>query len=248
MNKLKKIIFNLTDYWIYKKKYLPVGTDLFVDFNCKLLFNNMHVIFDVGANTGQTLKWFRSNWPNTKIYSFEPVKSTFDQLVNNAAKDPFSIQINEALGATTGSKSIRLFDQEMAVLNSLHDNVMNNSSGAIEEIIIINTIDDFCNFHKIENIDLLKIDTEGYEINVLMGAERMLDKGNISFVYSEIGFHENNNRNTYLAKLTEFLEPFDFYFFGLYHVDNHDWMRGNGLGNALFVHKSVYPNIKTSRV
>jgi FkbM family methyltransferase len=64
-------------------------------------------------------------------------------------------------------KVIRLFD-EYSALNSLKDELMNQSNHAREEEIAVTTIDKYCSEHGIPKIDLLKIDTEGYELNVMM--------------------------------------------------------------------------------
>lgn len=240
MNTIKNILTSLTGYWFHKKNDLPVGADLFVDINHKIKYPSLNILFDVGANAGQTRNWFRYHLPKATIYSFEPVQSTFEQLKTNAKGDANCVLVNEALGDEVGTKTIRLFEGDMTVLNSLRDDVMNNSAGAREESISINTLDAYCKANHISKIDLLKIDTEGFEINVLKGAAEMLQNGAISFVYCETGFQNTNKRNTYLAELTEHLATKDYYFFGLYQVDYHDWKRGNGLGNALYIHKSVF--------
>ena len=46
-------------------------------------------------------------------------------------------------------------------------------------------MDDFCLKHDIGSIDILKLDTEGSELAVLKGAERMLTSGRCSYVYTE---------------------------------------------------------------
>jgi FkbM family methyltransferase len=241
VNTIKHILTGLTGYWFHKKSHLPVGADLFVDLQDKIRYPSLNLLFDVGANTGQTRDWFRFYLPKATIYCFEPVRSTFEQLKANADGDPLCMPVNEALGDEAGTKTIRLFEGDMTVLNSLRDDVMNHVAGAREETITVNTLDAFCKAQHIDKIDLLKIDTEGYEINVLKGASEMLQSGRISFVYCETGFQKANPRNTYLADLTEYLAIRDYYFFGLYQIDHHDWKRGNGLGNSLFVHRSVFP-------
>ncbi len=219
---------------------LPVGADLFIDIDDKIKYRSLNVIFDVGANIGQSNEYFRFHTAKSKIYSFEPVQSTFAQLQRNVRNDRNCVLENMALGDEAGEKTIRLFDSDMTVLNSLRDDVMNNAANAREETIRIDTLDHYCSVHNIKKIDLLKIDTEGFEINVLKGAEQMLQNGHISFVYCETGFQQSNQRNTYFPELTEFLSKHDYYFFGLYQMDYNDWKRGNGLGNALYIHKTVF--------
>lgn len=242
MNILKKLFTQTTGYWLHKQGNLPVGADLFVDIAHKIKYPSLDVLFDVGANIGQTRKYFRFHLPDARIYSFEPVQATFQQLKTSAAGDTNCVIEHMALGDEAGEKAIRLFDEDMTVLNSLRDEVMNNHANAREEIIRIDTLDHYCKTNSISKIDLLKIDTEGFEINVLKGAEQMLQSGRISFVYCETGFQNTNKRNTYFPELTEFLATQDYYFFGLYNTDYHDWKRGNHLANALYVQQSVFPS------
>lgn len=240
MNIIKKLINQTTGYWIHKLRNLPVGADLFIDIQRRVNYPSLNVLFDVGANVGQTRRYFRYHLPDATIYSFEPVQDTYQQLKANSANDDNCVLENIALGDVAGEKRIRLFDSNMTVLNSLRDDVMNNAADAREETIRISTLDHYCSKQQIKKIDLLKIDTEGFEINVLKGAEQMLQSGNISFVYCETGFQKGNQRNTYFPELTEFLAAYGYYFFALYKMDYHDWKNGNGLGNALYIHKTVF--------
>ncbi len=241
MNIVKKIINKSTGYWLHKLNNLPVGADLFVDIHHKIKRQPLEVIFDIGANIGQSRTYFRFHAPNAKIYSFEPVQATFAQLQKTAGADTNCVLEHMALGDEQGEKKIRLFDGDMTVLNSLRDDSMNPAANAREEIISIDTLDHYCAVHGIVTIDLLKIDTEGFEINVLKGAEQMMQQGKIAFIYCETGFQSSNQRNTYFPVLTEFLAERDYYFFGLYNTDYHDWKRGNHLSNALYIHQSVFP-------
>ncbi len=217
-----------------------MGADLFIDISHKIKYPSLDILFDIGANVGQTHNWFRHHQPHAKIYSFEPVKATFRQLQQRAGTDPNCVLVNTAMGDEPGQKNIRLFDGDMTVLNSLRDDVMNNQQNAKEELITIDTIDLYCTANTISKIDLLKIDTEGFELQVLKGAKEMMQKGNIAFIFCETGFQKQNTRNTYFGDLTEFLTTQNYFFYGLYQIDQHDWKRGNGLGNALYIHRSAF--------
>lgn len=226
----------MTGYWIYKEATLPIGTDMDIDIHKRILYGPLQTIFDVGANVGQTWEWLRRSEPGATIYCFEPVRDSFMKLKGKTNKDRKCITENIALGDLPGQKTIRLFTDNSA-LNSLKDDVM-NVTGASEENITVDTLDNYSYVHEIKTIDLLKIDTEGYELKVLEGAVRLLKSAAISFIFCEVGFLRSNNRNTYLADLTEWLAPYDYYFFGLYQlVSNGTQIE---FGNALFVHKDVF--------
>jgi FkbM family methyltransferase len=237
MHFLKKIFIATTGYWIHKVSTLPIGTDLYIDMHKSLKYGRFKVMFDVGANVGQTWEWFRSTEPGSKIYCFEPVAQTFTVLKERTSKDKNCVVENIAFGDKQAERTIKIFPQNSSALNSLKDGVMNTDSGASEEIIKIETIDNYCFTRDITKIDFLKIDTEGYEINVLKGAKEMLNKAAISFIFCEIGFLQANNRNTYFSDLTEWLALRDYHFFGLYQLVSNGWKIE--FGNSLFVHKSI---------
>lgn len=239
MNKLKKIIAQLTGYWIHKLNTLPIGADLFFDITQRLKYGNLHTVFDVGANEGQTVYWIKHHQPDAHIYSFEPVASTFQKLKKGVSSYPNCTVEHLALGGAEEQKTIKLFS-DFSVLNSLNENAMNNAEDAIEEKISITTLDNYCISKNIQKIDLLKIDTEGYELNVLMGAQKYLTEKRISFVYCEVGFNESNKRNTYFQSLCSFLEERGYYFYALYQIDSHGWKEGNHFANALFIQKAIY--------
>lgn len=237
MNRLKQIFTAATGYWIHKRGTLPIGADLFYDITQRLQYGNLDIVFDVGANEGQTLKWIKHQQPKARIYSFEPVMSTFNKLKTNANVFSNCVVENIALGEADGEKKIRLFS-DYSVLNSLKDELM--SRDGTEEVIHIETLDGYCTKHQIEQISLLKIDTEGYELNVLEGAEKMLAEKQIHFIYCEVGFNKINIRNTAFDKLTGYLEEKGYFFYSLYQVDSHDWKNGNHLANALYIEKSIF--------
>jgi FkbM family methyltransferase len=236
---VKKIFTILTGYWIHKQSTLPIGADLFYDIRNRLKYEQLNVLFDVGANIGQTFEWFRNRGQNGKLFCFEPVSSVFETLKIKTQGDQNCIVEHIAFGDSPGKKTIRLFD-EFSVLNSLRDELMNKNQSALQEEIEISTVDLYCEEKKIKKIDFLKIDTEGYELNVIKGASAMIEKNAISFIYCEVGFHKTNERNTNFTVLADFLATKGFYFYSCYQTSDYDWQHGNVFANALFVHQSVY--------
>jgi FkbM family methyltransferase len=237
MNLAKKVFTNLTGYWVHKKSTLPVGADLHVDIHNRLKYGPLKLVFDVGANIGQTREWFRRMEPTATIYSFEPVLETFEKLKLNAALDEKCIVEHLALGDVAENKTITLFEDN-SCLNTLKDEVMHSTGNSKREIIKVDTLDCYCEKRGIQRIDFLKIDTEGYELNVLKGAENMLNTSAISFIYCEVGFLRSNIRNTYFADLTEWLAAKDYNYFGMYGLVSNGYAMS--FGNALFVAKHVF--------
>jgi FkbM family methyltransferase len=239
--RIKQLFQTLTGYWIHRQTSLPIGADLFFDVTKRLQHGHLHIVFDVGANEGQTFSWVRHHQPAAKIYCFEPVESVFRTLQKKTVADGNCVVEHLALGEEAGQKTIRLFDDH-SVLNSLRDDLMNQNQKAIEETITIDTLDNYCFKNNIAQIDLLKIDTEGYELQVLDGASQMLANAAVSFIYCEVGFLRVNNRNTNFSDLCEYLAKRNYFFYGLYQVSDDNWAKGYSFGNALFVHKNKFSN------
>jgi len=235
----KQIIENLTGYWIHKKKYLPMGTSLQNDIVNRFNYKKLDIIFDIGSNIGQTHKAFKQDFPKSKIYCFEPINKTFEVLQKNIMDvDKNAILENFAFGESIGEKEVSLFD-EWDVLNSLNDSLMNKSKDATKQTVSIDTVDNYCLNKNIKKIDLLKIDTEGYELNVLKGTDKLLKSKNVSFILCEVGFLNKNVRNTNFSALSEFLAEYEYFFVSMYNGSNEFWNKGLYYGNALFANSDL---------
>ena len=150
------------------------------------------VFFDVGANQGNYVVALQAIFPKANIYAFEPNAHAFALLqkkVNGAIKP-----VNIALGNAAGPALLSVYAQDKDTEHgTLHDGVLAEIFKAqhIEQLSIeVDTLDGFCHAHHISNIDFLKIDTEGHELNVLQGATEMLKRDAISVIQFE--FNEMN--------------------------------------------------------
>lgn len=140
-------------------------------------------IFDVGAHDGEYLK---AALPflgkNGRAFCFEPQLATFQSLTEAFANDRRVTITNAALGKKEGIGM--LFSSEDGVTTaSLHPQEAFQSSRQVR----ITTVDHFCEENAITQIDLLKIDTEGHEMEVLLGAAKALDAGLIHAIQFEFG-------------------------------------------------------------
>jgi len=103
----------------------------------------------------------------------------------------------------------------------------------IEEKVDIQTLDNFCKKNKIKKIDLLKIDVEGNELNVLKGAEKMINAGLIDYIQFEFGC--NVDSRTYFKDFFYLLNPkYEIYRVlknGIYLIKEYKWT--NEIFNAI---------------
>jgi FkbM family methyltransferase len=182
-------------------------------------------LLDVGANVGQTAQSLARIFPNSKIYSFEPVPATFAELRRNTAHLMQVECVNLALGDKPGEAVIT---SDRDGRNTLLSAVPSNDSVVAK----VGTVDDFCFDHSIFRVDLLKTDTEGFETYVLKGAGEMLAKGNVDFVVAECDFFRRPDEpHGDFFEIHAMLAPFGFSVVSLYTggVDQHGWVWGNML-------------------
>lgn len=236
-NKIKALLEKLTGYWFYKSADLPAGVSLKHDLN-RFDQKALNIFFDVGANTGQTAKAFDDDFSPARIYCFEPVNETFEKLKNNCRHLQNVIPENFAFGESQGQKQISLF-ADWDGGNSLNEESMCQDKNAATQTVVINTVDNYCAEKAIKHIDLLKIDTEGYELNVLQGATGMLKEKKISFILCEAGYLKKNMRNTQLSALCEHLATFGYFIFAIYNGGTEDWDKGMCYSNVLFVNAAL---------
>lgn len=144
------------------------------------------VFFDVGANRGFYALAIRNILGDkVKMHCFEPSKSTFQELQNNI---PDALQIKKYnFGFSDKCEELVLYSTtESNGLGSIYgDNPLTEFKH--QEVISLNTLDDFCESNDIHHIDFLKIDVEGHEYKVLLGSKEMLKSGNINMIQFEIG-------------------------------------------------------------
>jgi FkbM family methyltransferase len=151
--------------------------------------------------------------PDATVFAFEPHPKTFGELKSSADKYGFGA-FNAACGAKSGR--LTLYDygnapgSQHATLHigamDLHENTANLSKCEVE----VTTIDDFARSQNLQNIDLLKIDTEGHEFAVLQGAALCIEQKKIKAIHFE--FNEMNvSSRVFFQDFRDLLKDFRLY-------------------------------------
>lgn len=205
-----------------RAKLDPVhGVSLCHDLKRLIPHFDPQVIFDVGANQGQSIPEFGGNFPRARIICFEPIRATFGRLQKNTSGLPNVDCYNLGLGSEP--RSALMIAAKKSELSSLADaiNDTRRENGVIEAVQI-DALDEFCLAHGLTHIDILKIDTEGHDMEVLRGGESLLDNKCIDVIQVEAGMSSLNSTHVPFDDFRAHLESKKYHLFGLYD-QVHEW-------------------------
>lgn len=188
------------------------------------------IIFDVGANIGQTVSVYRRLFPTSQIYAFEPFPDSFLALSQSTAQDQNTMSFPLALSDRSGDAT--LFSNTDAVTNSLLETVAGaerfwgdvvTTKNAVS--VTMDTLSNFCRTHLIDYIDILKIDTQGTELSILRGASNMLKLKAIDLLYFELIIAPTYKNQTRIDECFSFLYSMGYRLVNLYNL----WQKDNEL-------------------
>lgn len=188
------------------------GTDIFDAVRNLRVWSAKDVIFDVGANDGRSVLKLIKYFPDSAIHAFEPVASTFQKLCANTEHLGNVNCYSCALGSENGNKSICL--HEKSIMNSF---LPEWSDFDNKESVKVNTLDRVMEKNGIDFVHFLKIDTEGYELEVLKGARKALSSGRVEIIQVEAGLDPAISPHTPFEQIREHLAPLGYYPHGIFH-------------------------------
>jgi FkbM family methyltransferase len=185
---------------------------------------NISTILDIGANIGQSAEIMRQILPEAMIYSFEPLLSCFQILKDKASLLKPMQCFQFALGKDDAVKTIHYnnFSPSSSILPMAqrHRTVFPYTQNFREEEITVCALDSMSKSLVLKPAILMKVDVQGYELNVLAGAEKTLTLVDTliietSFVELYIGqsnFNEvyqflRDHHFTYMGSFDQMIDP-----------------------------------------
>lgn len=182
------------------------------------------VIFDVGTNVGETLLNFAKLTGETGyVYGFEPDEENYTNAIKNISLNSFA-NIHVFKKAVSDKKeTLKLFVVEP------HNRGMNrildagDTSDYQYTTIEATTLDDIILENKIERVDLVKIDIEGYEMHALKGAVQMLKRFR-PVLFVEIAYTRLIKLHTSPNDVMKFLEEMNY---DIFHAQTDERITSN---------------------
>ena len=211
-------ILNIFDYFYQKK---------FVNFLKKKGLNNLNVLLDIGAHKGESIKLFINNFNINEIYSFEPSPISFKILKKNITtiegkfKKTKIFLENIALGSKhekifmkhiseSSSSTIRELNTKSKYFKKKFFFLKNSNNQDLFKRIEVQQIllSDYIENNTIKSVDFIKIDTEGYELEVLKGAKKILFK--TKYILFEHHYDDMIVKNYFFSHIHKFLKDNNF--------------------------------------
>ena len=207
MNKITKLTKCLSNPKFYKA-YLYGVSPLFELAAFIKQISYAKTLIDVGSNKGQFSLMTRKFFPNIMIHSFEPQI----EILNLQKKILGTNNINYynfALGSE--KKELKLYITKRKDSSSVLRPILSNNKNYIineKKKISVKKLDELLDFKSIEKPSIIKLDVQGYELEVLKGSEKTLDY--IDYVIAEISSTEIYENQTQADELIKFLESKSF--------------------------------------
>ena len=211
--------------------------------------SNCPMIFDLGANKGQSTLKYAQTFGAAKIYSFEPYDVSYNTLVSNIGDKDNIIPVKCAVSNKNGFCNLRINKKKTtnSILKTSDEgkywankpSYMNTLDVKKVETI---KLDSFCAKNKIPDINILKMDIQGAELLAVKGAEKLIKKGHIKIIYAEVSFVRYYEDGVLFDKLYAYLAKRGFTLYDLYdllYASNGQIRRAD----ALFVNKELSDNL-----
>jgi FkbM family methyltransferase len=181
---------SLIKRWLLSRGYVlrrasdEVGKDPFLDMK-NLAGDGPLVVIDAGANLGQSIFDFHSVFRDPVIHAFEPGLATFAELQQRTSGLHWLHLNNCGLGSRPAV--IKFVQNSQSDMSSFLEPT-DDCWGTIQERrdTLVRTLDEYCSEENVPGIDILKSDTQGFDLEVIKGAKELLSRNAIHLILVEV--------------------------------------------------------------
>lgn len=197
-------------------------------------------IIDVGAYLGETAHWFSVLFPNATVWALEPFPESFAELVLKSGTKikPFNLAVTNfdgqvelhynSISHTNGIYPINSDSSDsLSVAQRGEVGIKQNSTiGSV--LVNARSLNSFVEEQDILEIDLLKIDVQGAEVDVLKGSGNILNR--VAVVLIEISLYDYYEKSSTIGDVESYLSPHGFSLWSVTDISNNpmngrtDWV------------------------
>jgi FkbM family methyltransferase len=225
-----------------------------------LIKDSRPIIFDVGANVGATLGEFKGWWLDSVVHCFEPQRECWDFLekcvaqhsagsvvinkvaVGDRANDGAIFYTHDISSGLSGFSKINLKSMDSIHLKRVSESdshVLHEYEQSLnhERRVKIVRLDDYMEMCGVRRVNLLKIDTQGYEPEVLEGVGRRLS--DVDVVITELMLYDYYERSLTFSDIERFLIPAGFRLYDISHIAKNPMNGRTDWVDVIYVHSRV---------
>jgi len=230
-----------------------------------LIKKDAPVIFDVGANDGLSLEEFKTWWGKSTVHCFEPQEECWGGLQRVASNYlESSVVINKTAVGKKSESSVDFYSHDVSsglsgfnkininsedsiylkkVKESKDTNQLNEYYKALnhKHPVDIVQLDDYMESLGIEYVDLLKVDTQGYEPEVLSGLGNSLSR--VGVVITELMFYDYYERDLSFSDIESYLLPAGFKLYDISHIAKNPMNGRTDWVDVIYVNQQNINNI-----
>ena len=210
LNQLIKLIKLLINKKTRKGLFNNIAANIELEDLIKDL--KFQTVFDIGSNKGQFIllieKLFNSD---KKIYSFEPIIEIFEKQKNFFSKRENISFFNFALGEKSSTMILNITKRkDSSSFLEINSSINKNSDYLVEEKreVEIKSLDEVMKNRNLIKPILVKIDAQGYELEVLKGSKNVLKQ--INYIIIEVSENEIYTGQALANHIIKYLNDMNF--------------------------------------
>lgn len=217
----------------------------------QILKNEQPKIFDIGAHHGESVVFLKKVFPDAIIYSFEPDPESYSILSGTQIDGVlyFNLAFSDLDGETnfyrnkishTNSllKVNKNSQDSIGINRALNENDTKYFENFNHKISVKTmSIDSFLSVNPLEQIDLLKIDVQGAERLVLLGASKTLSK--VKVIILEISFYDYYEQQSSFLDVERIIAPFGFKLFSISEISNNPMNGRTDWAEVVYINTNI---------
>lgn len=234
MRKVRKLL-RLLPHASYRAA-LGSGVVAAIEHDSVAFYHDFSTIVDVGANRGQFALVAARRFPHAKLYCFEPLESSRVKLAR-VLSDKRDMELHAvALGASSRIDSLHVSRREdsssLLAIGTAQTTAFPGTDEASSIAVVVARLDEILSAERIARPCLMKLDVQGYELEVLRGSEGLLDS--IDELLVECSFVELYEQQALVDDVVAYCRERDFHLAGVFSLA-HDSSGRCLQGDFLFV-------------